>query len=348
MDLSNVAVVILNYNTKKYLASFLPLVIKYSGNARVVVVDNHSKDGSAALVASEFPQVTLIQLHENLGFCGGYNTALQQVKADYFVLLNSDVEVTENWLIPMISLMKSSPKVAACQPKIKCYHQKDQYEYAGGAGGFIDYLGYPFSRGRLFETLETDQGQYDDEVEVFWATGACMCINSTLYQQFGGLDERFFAHMEEIDLCWRLKNAGYKILFTPHSQVYHIGGGTLNKTSPRKTFYNFRNGLFLLLKNLPANQLHRIFWRLVLDGIAGARFLLLGEFKNTWAIFRAHISFYLHFREMYTERKNSPKQSSFPEIYKRSLVKDYFLLGKRTFKELAFNSSLKKSDYKEF
>lgn len=289
--MSTVAVVILNYNGEQFLRQFLPAVIQHSTEAEIIVADNASTDQSIEILKAEFPAVRLIQLKSNYGFCGGYNRALQEVNADYYVLLNSDVEVTSQWLQPIIKLLDNQPHIAAAQPKIKSFHNKDDFEYAGAAGGFIDILGYPFCRGRIFDEVEKDLGQYNDTREIFWATGACMVVRSKLYHQIGGLDEDFFAHMEEIDLCWRLKRKGHSIYYVGNSTVYHVGGGTLSKVNPRKTYLNFRNGLSLLIKNLslPA-LLWKLPFRIILDYVAAIRFLVQGQANHAWAIVRAHVS----------------------------------------------------------
>nr|MBP8033086.1 glycosyltransferase family 2 protein [Bacteroidia bacterium] len=249
MQSSKVAVVILNWNGKPFLEKFLPTVLQYSSGAQIIVADNQSSDDSVAFLKTQFPQVSVILNPSNDGFATGYNLALKQVKAEYYVLLNSDVEVTENWLQPIIKLMDENLKVAACQPKILDYNHPSKFEYAGAAGGFIDKYGYPFCRGRIFNVLEEDKAQYDTAKEVFWATGACMFVRAEAFWKVGGFDDDYFAHMEEIDVCWRMKNIGYQIYVEPSSKVYHVGGGTLNKLSPRKTFLNFRNNLTTLTKN---------------------------------------------------------------------------------------------------
>lgn len=335
-NLGQVAVVVLNYNGRHFLEKFLPPLIAHSGNAQIVIADNKSTDDSLAFLKSNYPSLTLIEIPENLGFCGGYNYALSRVEATYYVLLNSDVEVTLNWIPPIINLLDANPQVAACQPKVKMYDDKAKFEYAGAAGGLIDYLGYPFCRGRIFDLVEEDRGQYDDEQEVFWATGAAMFIRSELYHQFGGLDESFFAHMEEIDLCWRMKNKGHQIWYSGKSEVYHVGGGTLPKSSPRKTFFNFRNSLFMIFKNLPATQL---FWvllmRLVLDGIAGARFILKGETNNCLAIIKAHLQFYWNIPQLLKKRKaNTGRNYRYTGKFNISIVRQHFLKGAKSFQDL--------------
>ncbi len=310
--MSEIAVVILNYNGKKFLKEYLPSVILHSQHAEIIVADNASVDDSVAFMKMEFPQIRLLLNKENAGFAGGYNWALSQVKAEFYVLLNSDIEVTPGWLTPVIDLMNSDKTIAACQPKIRSVFQKDRFEYAGASGGFLDQWGYPFCRGRIFEQLEKDIGQYNDVREVFWATGACLFVRADIYHKLGGLDKDFFAHMEEIDFCWRAKNKGYKIMVQPASVVYHVGGGTLPKSSAKKTYLNFRNNFMLLYKNLPQSRLWQVFVvRLFLDGLAGMRFLLQGNFKDTKAIIKAHFYFYGHLgilkqkRAQLTQRKVS-------------------------------------------
>lgn len=329
-----VAVVILNWNGKSFLQQFLPSVVAYSTNATVYVADNASSDGSVAFVRQSFPSVHIIETGANLGFAGGYNAALKELKEDLFVLLNSDVEVSENWIQPIVNLMDADKTIGACQPKILDFNQKDRFEYAGATGGFIDKYGFPFCRGRLFDTLEKDSGQYDLTKEIFWATGACLFVRNDAYKQLGGLDEDFFAHMEEIDLCWRMKRAGYQVMAEPRSTVYHVGGGTLSKSDPRKTFLNFRNGLELLAKNLPKNKLFfTLFIRMIFDGIAAWKFLLSGHPKDFWAVLKAHKAFYGRLRTTLNKRSgNYPELSG---IYSRSIVFEYFLKGKKRFSEIA-------------
>lgn len=329
-----VAVVILNWNGKSFLEKFLPSVIEHSKNATVYVADNASTDDSVAFVSANFSTVKLIETRENLGFAGGYNEALKDLNEEIFVLLNSDVEVTANWIEPIVQVMAEDASVAACQPKILQEGQKDHFEYAGAAGGYVDRFGFPFCRGRMFETVEKDEGQYDELREVFWATGACMFVRSSVYKDLGGLDFDFFAHMEEIDFCWRAKRAGFKIMAVPGSGVYHVGGGTLSKSNPRKTYLNFRNGLELLLKNLPKSQLVPIvFIRMILDGIAAWKFLLSGSFGDFWAVFKAHLSVYARIRP--TLKKRSGNYPPMAGIYQGSIVMEYFLKGKKLFSQLA-------------
>ena len=338
--MQKVAVVILNWNTKEHLSTFLPSVVKNSDieGVKVYVADNGSDDGSLQFLKENFPEVELIELNKNYGFSQGYNLALSNLEAKYFVLLNSDVEVTENWLQPMIEVMDKNNLVAATMPKIRAYHQKDFFEYAGAAGGFIDKYGYPFCRGRVFESLEMDFGQYDVESDIFWATGACLMVRAVLFKLTGGLDNFFFAHFEEIDLCWRLKNRGYQIKYVPGSKIYHLGGGTLPKSSSRKTFLNFRNSLLLLLKNLPDEKLFStIFKRLILDGITAMRFLLRAEFGNFIAVFKAHFAFYKQIKRYKKFREEERKfitRTNHREIYGKSIVVEYFFKKKYTFASL--------------
>lgn len=344
-DLSKVAVVILNYNTRDLLARFLPTLINFSGEAKIVVADNASTDDSVAYVKKHHPTVTCIELQENYGFCKGYNEAFKQIDTEYSILLNSDVEVTENWLDPLVALLETDTSIAACQPKINAYHLPTDFEHAGAAGGFIDFLGYPFCRGRIFDTVEKDNGQYNDERQVFWASGACMCVRTHLFKQFGGFDEDFFAHMEEIDLCWRWQSAGFKIFYTPKSKVFHIGGGTLSYNNPRKVYFNFRNGLFLLFKNLPASKLIYIIWlRMLLDGLAGLKFFSSGSLSNFLSVLKAHIHFYMAIPSLIKKRNKSDvtiagatidKQEL---IYLKSIVLSYFLKKKKKFSELNWKS----------
>ncbi len=287
--MSRIAVVILNYNGEKLLRQFLPSVIANSGEAAIHVADNGSSDSSVFILEAEFPTVNRIPLRRNFGFCGGYNRALKEVDADYYVLLNSDVEVTPGWLEPMSRLMDENPHIGAVQPKILSYTKRSHFEYAGAAGGFIDRFGYPFCRGRLFEHVEQDHHQYDDIRPVFWASGACMMIRSRLFHQFAGFDEDFFAHMEEIDLCWKLQRAGSAVYYCGLSTVYHLGAGTLGYGSPRKAFLNFRNGLTMIVKHYSSSELlTRLPVRVALDWIAGLMFLLKGKPRLTWAVIRAH------------------------------------------------------------
>lgn len=336
--LPHVAVVILNWNGCELLRTFLPSVLAHSDGARVVVVDNASTDGSVALLGGFFPEVEVIQHPENLGFCAGYNQALAQIDATYYVLLNSDVAVTPGWLQPLVALLDRQPAVAACQPKLLAYAEPTQFEYAGAGGGYLDRLGYPFCRGRLFETLETDHGQYNDSRPVAWASGACMVVRASAWHALGGLETAFFAHMEEIDLCWRFWNAGYEVWYEGSSTVYHVGGGTLHKSNPRKTYLNFRNGLALLYKNAPQSELGGIFiQRIALDWIAALRMLVQGAFADARAVLRAHRDFFsnrTYWRQQRLVAHPHLQVLERPGVYAQSLVWSYFGLGKRVFSDL--------------
>ncbi|ALJ00313.1 glycosyltransferase family 2 protein [Rufibacter tibetensis] len=338
-----VAVVILNWNGRRWLEQFLPSVLQNSPEAEIVVADNASQDDSVSFLRAQYPQVRLIQLPENLGFCEGYNQALRQVEATYYVLLNSDVEVTPNWLVPMLDLLEKNPPIAACQPKIKSFHQRTHFEHAGAAGGFLDAHGYPFCRGRLFDTVEEDRGQYDDTRPVFWATGACLLIRAEAYWKASGFEKRFFAHMEEIDLCWRLQNLGYHIYYQGHSTVYHVGGGTLPKSNPRKTFLNFRNGAALLYKNLADAEVDKILYtRLVLDGVAATQYFLKGEWKEVKAIYKAHRAFLADKPFWKEKRKEVPVKKRTHELTgwsQQSVVWEYFVKGKKEFSALEIPDS---------
>lgn len=303
------AVVILNWNGEKFLRQFLPSVVKYTDKliADVVVIDNGSSDNSLNVLISEFKTVKIVKLDKNYGFTGGYNRGLAKLEGyDYFLLLNSDVEVSERYLEPLISMLESDKNIASVQPKILSYENKQYFEYAGAAGGLIDMFGFPYCRGRVMSRVEKDLGQYDDACEVFWASGAALFIRSELYFKFGGLDEDYFAHMEEIDLAWRLKNSGYKIIVEPKSVVYHLGGGTLPNNSPRKLFLNFRNSLFTLYKNLPNNKLFIIIYlRMFLDGIIAVIYALQGKFSYFNAVMKAHFAFYGALKMLKMKRKNN-------------------------------------------
>lgn len=338
--MAKVAIVILNWNGQKMLAKFLPNVIEYSRqDAEIWVADNSSSDGSMHLLETQFPQVKTIVLEQNFGFAEGYNRALRQIEADYYVLLNSDVEVSHHWLTPLIEFMDSHPQVAACQPKLLAEYDKDSFEYAGACGGFLDKYGYPFCRGRIFGTVESDNGQYDYQQEILWATGACMMIRSADYWKAGGLDGRFFAHNEEIDLCWRLRLMGRKIYCIPESEVYHVGGGTLPKSNPMKTFLNFRNNLTMLYKNLPDKELsHVMRVRWFLDYLAAFEMLLLqrnwGDFK---AVFKARKAFKEWRSSFDEERKRIQAQrveEEIPQIFQTSILWQYYAKGVKNFKDL--------------
>ena len=340
MEHAQIAIVILNWNGEKLLPQFLPSVIQFSQleGTEIIVADNGSTDQSMALLEEQFPEVTRLQLPENYGFARGYNEALRQIDAQYYILLNSDVEVTEGWLEPMISIFEKDNLVAAVQPKILSWHNNDEFEYGGAAGGFIDKLGYPFCRGRVLNVVEKDEGQYNNEANIFWASGACMAIRASLYHKAGGFDSDFWAHMEEIDLCWRLKNFGYQIRYTPYSQVYHLGGGSLPYNNPRKLFLNFRNSLFMLYKNCPPNKLVKVlFVRMILDGIAAFKLLAEGTLKGISAVFKAHWALYKNWTQLKTKRrrlKTEAAPSWHPEILYKSIIWKFYIEKKRTFTEL--------------
>jgi len=331
-----IAVVILNWNGKAFLESFLPTLVSHSAEATVFVVDNGSDDDSVSFLTQAFPTVKTIQNNENFGFAGGYNKALNHIHAEYYVLINSDVEVTENWLSPIINLMDGDKNVAACQPKLLDYNNREKFEYAGASGGYIDNLGYPFCRGRIFDELEEDKGQYNDSIEIFWATGACIFVRADAFWEVGGFDVDFFAHQEEIDLCWRLRNKDYKIMVQPKSVVYHVGGGTLDPGSPFKTHLNFRNNLSMLFKNLPLSYLLLIIpIRLVLDGIAAIIFLTNKKgMKHVFAVMKAHFSFYFSIPKLIIKRqKISQKNKLAGKIGESILVKNK-LKGIKNFSDL--------------
>lgn len=297
------AIAILNWNGKHWLEKFLPGVIQHSQDAEIYVIDNASTDHSADFLKQNFPSVKIIINDKNNGFAGGYNDGLRKIDADIYCLLNSDIEVTENWTKPILELFEKDVNIAAIQPKILSFKNNKFFEFAGAAGGLIDNLGYPYCRGRVFDECEEDKGQYDDETEIFWASGCALFIRSKDFWEQNGFDERFFAHQEEIDLCWRLRNSGRKIFYTYKSKVYHVGGGTLSKQNPQKTFLNFRNNLSMMLKNLPFPKLiWLIFFRLCLDGIAGIRFGLKDGFPHLWAVVRAHFGFYAQAAETWKRR----------------------------------------------
>lgn len=325
----NIAVVILNWNGVQLLEKFLPSVIAYSPEATVYVADNASTDSSVTFVQTHFPSVKIVINKDNYGFAKGYNEALKHIEADVYALVNSDIEVTENWLSPIIQTFKNEPNTAVIQPKILDFKNKEYFEYAGAAGGFIDKFGFPFCRGRIFDTIEKDNGQYDTDIEIFWASGACFFIRSGIYKQLKGFDDDFFAHQEEIDLCWRILNKGYTIKYCHSSKVYHVGGATLQEGSPMKTFLNFRNSLAMMVKNLPTASLFPVLvFRLFLDGIAGARFLLQGKWRHFYMILKSHFYFYQYlFKNL---RKRGNKQSK--EYYKiKSIVYSYYIRSGKVF-----------------
>lgn len=329
-----VAIVILNWNGRGMLERFMPSVLANSAAAEVIVADNGSSDDSVAFLRESYPQVRLILLDKNYGFAEGYNRALAQVEADYYVLLNSDVECTPNWIQPVVEMMERDKDVAVAQPKLLMYDQKDTFEYAGGAGGFIDHYGYPFCRGRLFSTLEQDHGQYDDPCDIFWATGAAMFVRASVWCQLGGLDGDFFAHMEEIDFCWRVHNAGHRVVYCPQSVLYHVGGGTLPKSNPFKTQLNFRNNLSMLYKNLPSN---RRWWvlstRIWLDRVAAFKFLLEGHKGEYQAVRKAHEE-YRSWKPALRAKREAIKPKQVSCVYRGPLLVDYYLLGRKHFSDL--------------
>lgn len=328
-----IAVVILNWNGRALLEEFLPSVVAHSTNAVIYVADNASTDDSVAFLQAEFPGIKIINNKVNGGFAKGYNDALPQVKEELLILLNSDVEVSPGWLAPLLVEFERDPLTAAVQPKILDYRRRELFEYAGAAGGFIDRLGYPYCRGRVFETIEEDRGQYDDVHEIFWASGACFGIRRDAFFQAGGFDEDFFAHQEEIDLCWRLFNSGQKVKAVGSSQVYHLGGGTLSNIHPRKTFLNFRNSLYALLKNAPGPLVFLlILIRLVLDGIAGIKYLLELKPSHTGAIIRAHFNFYNNFSKTLKKRRRIVQKPKY--YHNSSVVLSYFLGGRKTYGSL--------------
>ncbi len=344
MSPPEVAVVILNWNGVDYLRKFLPSVLASNyENKRIIVADNGSTDESLAVLESEFPEVEIIINKENYGFAGGYNEALKHVDSPLYILLNSDVKVDPNWIQPLVSAMESDPQIAAAQPKLLAFDQPDHFEYAGAAGGFLDQFGYPFCRGRIFEHCEPDQGQYDDSVDIFWASGAAMCIRSERYHELGGLDADFFAHMEEIDLCWRIKNLGYRIVYRPESVVYHVGGGTLNKANPRKTYLNFRNNLSMLFKNYTAWQLlFMLPIRYSMDVLAAYRALFSGDSRTFKAIAKAHFSFFGAIPKLVSKRRKINRQRkqltsrsrNLAGYYEGSIVWKHFVSGLNRFSEL--------------
>ena len=330
--MTKLAIVILNWNGQKFLSQFLPALLRFSPDyAEVIVADNASNDDSVPFLKETFPSVRIIQNNDNGGFSKGYNEALQQIEAEYYCLLNSDIEVTENWIEPVIDLLDNNSEVAVVQPKLLSYNNKEYFEYAGASGGFLDFLGYPFCRGRVFENLEKDNGQHNSAMEVFWATGAAMFVRSNIFHKLNGLDEDFFAHMEEIDFCWRVKSLGFKVMVEPKSVIYHIGGGTLPKNSARKTYLNFRNNLFLLLKNLPKSKLFPVFLaRFYLDHIAALFFLLQGHWKDAWAVLRAQLSFVRQFRKM-KRKSNNINPLVYKQTYQKSIVFNRYFKNKTKF-----------------
>ena len=330
----SIAVVILNWNGLNLLKTYLPSVVKYSKQAQIYVVDNASTDTSIAYVKSNFPDVKCIQNAVNTGYAGGYNTGLKYVDEDIFILLNNDVEVTKEWLEPIKNIFETRQNIAVIQPKILDARQPSHFEYAGAAGGFIDYFAYPYCRGRIFSSIEKDIGQYDKDAEIFWASGACMAVRKNIFREVGGFDETYFAHQEEIDLCWRIFNRGLQIWFCHQSVIYHLGGATLDNISPQKTFLNFRNSLFNILKNTTfPKSLFILVIRLILDGLACLRFLFSGQWKQIFAVLRAHFSFYRHCKAIFRKRqKNIIKHKNYYKT--NSIIYQYFILGHKRFRKM--------------
>jgi GT2 family glycosyltransferase len=345
--MNKTAIVILNWNGLGYLKKFLGTVVKYSTLSETIiyVADNGSTDGSMEWLTENYNEVEIIRLDKNYGFAGGYNLAVNELNEKYIVLLNSDIEVTEGWLEPLVNFMDSNPDVASCQPKILSFDNKNFFEYAGAAGGFIDKYGYPFCRGRIFSEVEKDNGQYDYQTDIFWSSGACMIVRGEAWKKCGGFDDQFFAHMEEIDLCWRFNNAGYRVCFLPGSVVYHVGGGSLPYNSPYKTYLNFRNNLYLLYKNLPDNKLHSVlFIRKLLDGVAAILFLLKGNFAGFKSVWNAHIHYYKSIPELKMKRKTvkMSEKNDFPvSLMNKSIVFEFYLKGNKTFTSLITENKYK-------
>lgn len=334
--MKEVSIVILNWNGRKYLQQFLPSIIAHSGTARIILADNASTDDSVEFVKTHFPSIEIIINESNGGFAKGYNDALKKIDSEYYLLLNSDVEVTENWVEPMLELM-SDKSIAGCQPKILSYSQKDTFEHAGASGGFLDVHYFPFCRGRIIDNLEKDAGQYDSATEVFWASGAALMIRSNVFHKLGGFDESFFAHMEEIDLCWRAKKLAYTFYVVPKAVVYHVGGGTLSYVSPQKTYLNFRNSLYMIVKNHEGWLFPKLFLRLSIDGIAGVRFLLKGEFKNFMAVMKSHVSMYANLMTLLQKRKQLKSFSTITPktgFYNGSILWAYYFKGVKEFSKL--------------
>lgn len=327
-----IAVVILNWNGKKLLEQFLPSIAENSKEATIYVADNASTDDSVAFVKSSFPSIIIIENDVNGGYAKGYNDAVKNLKEDIICLLNNDVEVSKNWLSPIIDIFNNEQNTAIVQPKLLDFNRKDYFEYAGAAGGFIDKFGYPYCRGRIFNTIEKDSGQYNDVADIFWASGACLFIRNQIFKKLNGLDESFFAHMEEIDLCWRAKNLGYKIKYAGSSEIYHVGGATLSNTNPKKTYLNFRNSLYTLTKNAKGNLFILILARLILDGVAGVKFLFEFKFQHIAAIIHAHYSFYKHFHVLLKQRQSAPNKIKY--YNKRSIVLYYYVYKITDYKSL--------------
>lgn len=332
--MKSIAVAILNWNGRPLLERFLPSVLQHSDQGDVIVIDNGSSDDSIEWLKSHHPDVRIIALESNSGYAGGYNEGMKQIEHEYVVLLNSDVEVTENWLQPILDRFASDEQIGAIQPKILSLNEPSKFEYAGAAGGFIDQLGYPFCRGRIFYFTEEDKGQYNDAMPVFWSTGACLAVRAEAYHKAGELDPQFFAHMEEIDLCWRMQRNGYSCWVEPASEVYHLGGGTLSSQSTQKTYLNFRNNLILLTKNLPQRKiLSVILARLILDGVAGIQFALKGQIPHTLAIVKAHFHFYGRYGKI-VKRRSGEFPWPLTGVYRQSIVRQVFLGGMKSFDKL--------------
>jgi GT2 family glycosyltransferase len=341
--MAKTAIVILNWNSIEFLKKFLGVVVELSSSpeTEIFLADNGSTDGSADWVEKDHPSVKIIRLNNNYGFAGGYNLALQQIDADYFILLNSDIEPTRGWAFPLISFMENNPDVASCQPKILSWHNRHKFEYAGAAGGYIDKYGYPFCRGRIFDNVEVDSGQYDSQKDIFWSSGACMIVRADAWKKCGGFDPDFFAHMEEIDLCWRFQKAGYRICFIPDSVVFHVGGGMLPYNSPFKTYLNFRNNLYLLYKNLPDNSLHKtLFIRKLLDGLTATTFLVTGKFANFRSVWKAHMDYYKNISTLKKKRETTSELNKIRPSFgflNKSVVFEFYIKRKKTFDELEMN-----------
>lgn len=337
--MTQTAIVILNYNGQELLKQFLPSIILFSKDARIIVADNKSTDRSLDVLKEEFPTVELIEIPDNRGYCGGYNYAIKGIQEKYCVLVNSDIEVTANWLDPMLELLENNKTIGAVQPKIRSYHDKTSFEYAGAAGGEIDMLGYPFCRGRIFNELEKDTNQYETSDQIFWASGACFMIRTELFQKMGGLDEDFFAHMEEIDFCWKLNRSGYKVFYSHQSVVYHVGGGTLAKSNPQKTYLNFRNGLSLIFKHWSLAELILKFpIRIGLDWLAALKFLMIDKsYSDAKAVAKAHLHFIQSFKK--DAKKRAFIQATLPNtthlpFFKKSIVVEFYLVGRKKYSDL--------------
>ena len=337
-EMNKISVVILNWNGADMMRRFLPSVIEHSPETDIVVADNGSTDESLQMLASEFPQIKVIAFDKNYGFAEGYNRALEQIDTPYTILLNNDVEVTPDWLQPLLTFMDSHPEAAACQPKLLNEQRRDHFEYAGACGGFIDWLGYPYCRGRVFSVVEKDNGQYDEPLPVFWATGAALLVRTALYKEVGGLDTRFFAHQEEIDLCWRLRSRGHQIWCIPQSKVYHVGGATLNQSNPRKTFLNFRNNLLMLYKNLPQGELQYVLmWRYVLDYLAALQMILGGRADEAKDVLQARREITRTCNQFDADRQRNIHDTTvetIPEIRSSSLLWAFYILRRRKYSQL--------------